>query len=105
MIDQAFLPLHQALLEYAAIGKELQTADGGIRSYIYRFHVESPVELDVKWGEDGRLELGTVPPLYDVATSIQPSIHRMRFTAEWTEWKGGDGDEEMTLKTWPDGDK
>ena len=100
--------MHEALLQYASVGNQLRTPDGNIESYIYRFRVESPVEMDVTWGEDGKLQLGTVPPLYDVATSIRPSIHRMRFTAEWTEWKeeGGEAelDEWISPKSWTHGD-
>jgi hypothetical protein len=87
MIDKAFLSFHEALLRFAAIGTELYNEDRSIHSYIYRFDIDSPVELDIVRDENGKLQIGSTPPLYDVATSIRPSIHSIRFTAELTDWK------------------
>lgn len=90
MLDKAFLPFHEALLQFSSVGTELYNEDRSIHSYIYRFAITSPVELDVIRDENGRLQIGSTPPLYDVATSILPSFHNIRFTAELNDWKDGD---------------
>jgi hypothetical protein len=50
--------------------------------YINRVEIESPVELDLSRDEHGELQLGSTPPLYYADTSLRPSYHRLRFTAE-----------------------
>jgi hypothetical protein len=80
-MDEAFVPLHDI------IGGLRPTADVrddelGIHSYINRVEIEAPVELDVSRDEAGALQLGSTPPLYYVDTSLRPSYHRLRFTAE-----------------------
>jgi hypothetical protein len=90
MLDKAFLPLHEALLRFSSAGTELFNEDRTVHSYITRLEITAPVELDVIWGEDGKLQLGSTPPLYDLATSIRPSIHKISFTAELNDWTDGD---------------
>jgi hypothetical protein len=89
MIDEAFLPFRELLAGMLALPGELVDAEAGVRSRIYECELESPVELDVVRDESGRLELGSVPPLYRVDTDIRPSFHRLRVTMVVEE--NGDG--------------
>jgi hypothetical protein len=52
-----------------------------VRTYIRTFEIEVPIELDVTRMEDGGLQIGSTPPLYNVNTSVRPSFHNIRFTA------------------------
>ena len=83
-MDEAFVPLHRIIGGLQPPAVEFRDDEAGVRSYIHRFEIESPVELDVT-REDGLLYLGSTPPLYYVDTSLRPSYHRLRFTAELDE--------------------
>ncbi len=85
MIDEAFMPFHQVIEQMVAFGGEFIDEEQGVRSYIYEYEIESPIELDVVIDEQGLPQLGSTPPLYDVNTSFQPSFHRLRFIAQLTE--------------------
>ncbi len=81
-MDEAFLPLAKMLGELTAMPGEIHDADAGVRSYIYAFEIESPIELDLYRDEAGKLCMGSVPPLYRVDTSFRPSYHYIRLVAE-----------------------
>jgi len=70
-------------------GIDFRDDEAGVHSYMTRLEIESPVELDVTRGDRHALELGTTPPLYNVATSSLPSFHRLRFTVELTRESDG----------------
>jgi hypothetical protein len=89
MIDESFMPFQQIIERMLAFGGEIVDDERGVRSYIYECEIESPVELDVVRDEQGTLHIGSTPPLYYVDTSIRPSFHRLRFTAQLSE--GSDG--------------
>jgi hypothetical protein len=80
-VDDAFIPLSELLGELAAHG-DIRDDALGIRMVIDRFTVETPIELDVSVRGDGTVAIGSVPPLYRIATSLRPSYHRVAFTAE-----------------------
>ena len=61
---------------------DIRSDDLGVHMYIERFSVESPIELDLRVGDDGAVDIGSVPPLYRVNTTFRPSYHQIRFTAE-----------------------
>jgi hypothetical protein len=86
-MDEAFIPLHQMILGMAARG-DVRSEEHGIHMYIDKFSVESPIELDLSVGDDGTVAIGSVPPLYRVETSLRPSYHQVRFTAELGEMTG-----------------
>ena len=82
-MDEAFVPLHEMVLGMAATG-DIRSDEHGIHMYVERLGVESPIELDLTVRSDGSVEIGSVPPLYRVDTSVLPSFHTIRFTAELT---------------------
>lgn len=83
-VDEAFLPLAElmpGLLPnlpdiYATFDEET-----GIRTQITGYDVTSPVELDVAVRPDGSVEIGGTPPLYHLATSTLPVLHRLHVVA------------------------
>lgn len=81
-MDDFFLPFSKIVEKMTDIEGEIRDDGNGIRSHIYEFEIDSPIELDVFTDEDGSLQIGTVPPLYYVNTTFRPSYHRIRFTAE-----------------------
>ena len=80
-MDEAFIPLHETVLGMAATG---DIRSDGIHMYIERLEIESPIELDLTVHSGGSVEIGSMPPLYRVDTSVLPSFHMIRFTAELT---------------------
>jgi hypothetical protein len=90
MIDEAFMPFREIIERMLAFDGEFVDEEAGVRSYIYEYEIESPVELDVARGEDGSLQIGSTPPLYYVDTSFRPSFHRLRFTADISRGSNGD---------------
>jgi hypothetical protein len=85
MIDEAFLPFREIIDKLTSFNGGFENTEEGVRSYIYEFTVETPVEMDVVVDEHDKVQLGTVPPLYDVHTTFRPSYHTIRFTAVLSE--------------------
>lgn len=92
MIDEAFLPFRQVIERMLAFREEIVDEDAGVRSYIYQYDIELPVELDVVRDESGALRIGSTPPLYYVDTTFRPSFHSVRFTATAPREPDGDAD-------------
>ena len=81
-MDDAFLSFRQIIGAMLALGDELVDEEAGVRSRIYEYGIDSPVELDISRDETGALRIGSTPPLYYVDTTFRPSFHRLTFTAE-----------------------
>ncbi len=81
-LDEAFLPFSEIIEKLSSIDGELYDDNEGVHSYIYEFDLDSPVELDIIVNEEGKVQIGIVPPLYRVETSFRPSYHRIQFSAE-----------------------
>ena len=84
-MDDAFMPFSEVLRRMLSFGGDLVDEDAGVHSYIYECSIESPVELNVFRDDQGALRIGTTPPLYYVDTSLRPSFHKLKFTAERVE--------------------
>lgn len=82
MIDESFLAFEEIINKMIKFNGEFYDEENGIHSYIYEIEIETPVELDISKSEDGKLMIGTVPPLYDIDTTIMPSLHKLKFIAE-----------------------
>ena len=87
-MDEAFMPFHRMIEQMMAFTGQCRNDDVGVRSYITSCEIEAPVELDVFRSSDGRVAVGTTPPIYCLQTTIAPVYHRLRFVAKLT----GDGD-------------
>lgn len=81
-MDEAFLPFSDIIEKLSDIDGEIYDDHNGIHSYINEFDIESPVELDIFLNDEGKVQIGIVPPLYRVNTSFRPSYHRLQFSAE-----------------------
>ena len=81
-MDEAFLYFNELLLEMTAIDGEIVANEAGFKLEIDKVTIETPIELCILTNDEGRVEIGTVPPLYLVDTSFLPSYHTIRFTAE-----------------------
>jgi hypothetical protein len=90
LMDEAFLPFHTMIERILDFRDEIVNEEQGIRSYVTAYEIESPIELDIILDDEGRLQIGTTPPVYYVDTSIRPSFHRLRFSAHRSEVADGD---------------
>jgi hypothetical protein len=88
-MDEAFLPLARIIGQMMAFQCEYTDENAGVRTRITSCTIESPLELDITRDADGRLLIGTTPPLYCLQTSVAPSYHRLRFVASFTEDRDG----------------
>jgi len=88
MLDEAFLPFAEIVRHLCLVGEPISDASAGVSSVIEECSVELPVELDVTRDADGRLQIGSAPPLYYVDTTFRPSFHRLKLRARL----GGDDD-------------
>lgn len=81
-VDEAFVPLGILIRDLGSPPADLIDEDSGVHTYVTRYEIASPIELDVGVDEQGRVFIGTVPPLYVVDTSLRPSYHWMRFVLQ-----------------------
>jgi hypothetical protein len=80
-MDEAFVSLDQIIVGMLAF-PELKDEEAGVRLYVQRCRIESPVELSILVDPDGSVQIGSTPPLYYVDTSFRPSYHHLSFAAE-----------------------
>jgi hypothetical protein len=90
MIDEAFMPFRQVIERLLSFRNEIVDEAAGVRSHIYEYDIDLPLELDVVRDGDRGVQIGSTPPLYYVDTSFRPSFHRLRFTAEVSGRRDGD---------------
>jgi hypothetical protein len=88
-MDEAFVPLNRIIAGMLAF-PEFVDDEAGLRTYVHRCEIESPVELDIHVDEAGVVQIGSTPPLYYVDTSYRPSFHHVTFMAELAEASRGD---------------
>ena len=81
-MDEAFIPLSKMIEGVTDINGEIYTDDQSIHSYIYAFDVSTPIELDVFKDENGKLQIGSVPPIYRVPTTFRPLYHNISSNLE-----------------------
>lgn len=79
-IDEAMFPLNEHVRELLNLDGLVENLDSGIRMEIFEATVESPVQLEIIVEEDGKITLGSSPPLYYELTSIMPVFHAMKIT-------------------------
>ncbi|UJR82741.1 hypothetical protein [Sandaracinus amylolyticus] len=91
-IDEAFAPFRENLLAYTDLTGEIVSRDAGVRMSIESLEVETPIELDVIVGDDGRVSLGCAPPIYGVDVTVAPVLHVLRFRAVVTREESGRGE-------------
>ena len=90
-MDEAFRPLSTTLLDFVGHAPVIGGDAWGQRLTMTGLDVASPVELDVSCGADGRLRIGTTPPLYPLMTTVAPVFHRLTIRAATAE-REEDGD-------------
>jgi hypothetical protein len=90
MIDEAFMPFRQVIERLLSFRNEVVDETAGVRSHIYEYDIDLPLELDVVRDDHLGVQIGSTPPLYYVDTSFRPSFHRLRFTAEVSGPRDGD---------------
>ena len=81
-MDEAFFSLNNIINDLNPAPAEFWDEEEGVHSYIDRFDIDMPVELAITVDENGKVIIGTTPPLYYVDTTYRPSYHQIRFTAE-----------------------
>jgi len=86
-IDEAFLSIPEFVKTLSDLGGGIEgiREDEMIRLEIEEVKMELPIQLDIIVDDDGKVLLGSVPPLYDVPTSFDPVFHKMGITLERNE--------------------
>ena len=81
-LDEAFLSWASYIEESSDLEGAVADPGKGIAMTVERAEINMPVELDVVVHEDGHVELGAIPPLYYVETSVMPVYHQVTLTLE-----------------------
>ena len=81
-MDEAFLYFNEMLQKMTTIDGQIIADESGFKMEIKKLSIETPIELCIVTSEEGRVEIGSVPPLYPVDISFQPVYHTIRFTIE-----------------------
>ena len=84
MIDEAFISFSDMVHKVLAVDGDFFDEENGVRTHISEMEVGTPIELDVKVDESGKVRIGAVPPLYRVYTSFRPSYHSVTIKAEYS---------------------
>lgn len=84
-MDEAFRPLSATLAGFVDQPAVVGGDPWGQRVVMTGIEIESPVELEVSRGRDGRLRIGTTPPLYPLMTTVGPVFHRLTVRASRAE--------------------
>lgn len=79
-LDPAFALLRDNIAAYSDLVGEVRDDAAGVRMQLEEVTIETPIELEVHVGPDGKLELGCAPPVYPVEVSVEPILHRFRVT-------------------------
>jgi hypothetical protein len=80
-IDEAFLPMFTHLVETTAVQETIYSdEEAGFKLEMEEMSFEMPIEMDVYVDGDGKVHIGSVPPLYYANTSLQPIYHQLRVT-------------------------
>ena len=81
-MDNSFQYFSEMLLNMTAVDGRFSSTDAGFEMEIEKISIETPVELSINVSSSGKVEIGTVPPLYHVETTFQPSYHSITIHAE-----------------------
>lgn len=84
-MDEAFSPFAEVLRRLTDFGGGYTDTEAGVRTYITGADIETPVELSLSRDADGRLRIGSTPPIYCLMTSVSPSYHRLSLRAKLEE--------------------
>jgi hypothetical protein len=80
-IDEALVPFSEmarAFTDFTGVFGEDESA--GLPAEVERIELDLPVVLEVLVADDGRVILGSAPPLYYEETGIEPVYHQLRLT-------------------------
>lgn len=80
-IDEAMLPFHQHIEDMLEIDGEALDEEKGIKMQIEEVGIESPVQLEIVIDDDGKIVVGSSPPLYYLSTGIMPVFHKLTLRA------------------------
>lgn len=80
-IDEALVPFHEHIDGMLEIEGEVYDKKEEIRMRIYEVGIESPVQLDLIVDENGKVTIGSSPPLYYVETGVMPVFHSIKLRA------------------------
>ena len=81
-LDEAFLPWADFIEASSDVEGAVADPGKGVAMTVERAEINMPVELDIVVDDDGRVEIGAIPPLYYVETSVMPVFHQVTLTLE-----------------------
>ncbi|MEZ0609602.1 hypothetical protein ACAW74_13885 [Fibrella sp. WM1] len=81
VIDEALVPLGSLVDLLSDLPTDgFRDEAAGVHLRPTSLTVEMPLELQILTNADGRVVLGSAPPLYAVATTLLPVFHNLRLT-------------------------
>ena len=81
-MDKSFQHLSEMLLNMTSIEGQISSPENGFSMEIEKMSIETPVELWIRVNGEGKVEIGSIPPLYYVETTFQPSYHSITIHTE-----------------------
>jgi hypothetical protein len=81
-IDEAMMTIEEMVNELLEPIETIVDDDNGVSMGIEKIEIDMPVQLDVVVDENGKVQIGTTPPLYKIETSFMPVFHQLRFSFE-----------------------
>ncbi|RYY59739.1 MAG: hypothetical protein EOO05_12345 [Chitinophagaceae bacterium] len=84
-MDNSFQHLSEMILNLTAIEGRMSSQENDVTMEIEKMSIETPIELWISTSANGKVEIGSIPPLYHVETSFQPSFHSITIHTEKTE--------------------
>jgi hypothetical protein len=85
LIDEAMMTVEEMVSDLTEPLDEIVDEENGVLMGISSISVDMPIQLDVVVDDNGKVHLGTTPPLYHLETSFMPVFHQLRFTFEEIE--------------------
>jgi len=79
-IDEAYASFAGNITAFSDVLGVIEDENNIQRFSVEKFHIETPIELDLRQNENEEITLGSAPPIYRTQTTILPVFHTLRMT-------------------------
>ncbi len=86
-MNEDFIPFSEFVEEFVAVDHYMEQnfEDRNVAMHIEKITTETPCQLHVEVDDDGKVNLGSIPPMYYVETSFMPVFHNIKINFEIEE--------------------
>lgn len=81
-IDEAMLEIGDFVSQMSDIDGYLTSEEAEFALEMEKVDLDMPLQLDIRVAEDGRVNIGSSPPLYYVETTIMPVFHQIQISID-----------------------